>query len=49
MIGSGIGIGVREEDSGLRDKMDRAIGEMKEDGTLNALIEKWLGPEAGKF
>ena len=49
MIGSGIGIGVREDDSRLRDKLDRAIGTMKEDGTLNALIEKWLGPEAGAF
>ena len=39
--GIGIRIGVRESDSELKDKLDRAIAAMKEDGSLNALIEKW--------
>ena len=46
---SGVGIGVREGDSRLKGKLDRAIDAMKEDGSLNALIEKWLGPDAETF
>ena len=48
-LDSGIGIGIREGDGGLKDKLDRAIDGMKEDGTLNALIEKWFGPDAETF
>lgn len=43
------GVGVRENDGDLKDKLDKAIADMKEDGSLNALIEKWFGPEAEKF
>ena len=49
MLDSGIGVGVREGDSELKDKLDRAIDAMKEDGSLNTLIEKWLGPDAETF
>ena len=49
LLDDGIGIGVREEDSDLKDKLDKAIREMKDDGSLNALIEEWLGPDAEKF
>ena len=49
MLDSGIGIGIREGDSELKDKLDRAIDAMKEDGSLNTLIEKWLGPDAETF
>ena len=49
MLDSGIGIGVREEDSELKDKLDRAIASMKEDGSLNALIEKWFDDDAERF
>ena len=45
----GVGVGVREGDRQLREKLDRAIGEMKVDGSLNALIEKWLGVGAETF
>ncbi len=45
----GTGIGVREEDAELREKLDAAIGEMKEDGSLNELIGKWFGEEAPTF
>ena len=41
MIGGGVGMGVRESDTELRDKFDAAIQSMKDDGTLNALIAKW--------
>jgi polar amino acid transport system substrate-binding protein len=40
-IGGGVGIGVRESDSELREKFNAAIQSMKDDGSLNALIEKW--------
>ena len=49
MLGSGVGVGIREGDSELKDKLDRAITAMKEDGSLNALIKKWLGPDAETF
>ena len=45
----GVGVGVREGDHQLQDKLDRAISEMKADGSLNALITKWLGPDAETF
>ncbi len=40
-IGGGVGMGLRESDTDLKAKFDAAIGEMKCDGSLNALIEKW--------
>ncbi len=42
LIGGGIGLGVRESDTELKDKFSVAIDAMKADGSLNALIEKWL-------
>ncbi|QYX55864.1 transporter substrate-binding domain-containing protein [Roseovarius sp. SCSIO 43702] len=45
MIGGGIGMGVRESDTELKEKFDAAIQSMKDDGSLNALLEKWeIGP-----
>lgn len=41
-LGGGIGIGVRESDPDLKAKLDAAIQSMKDDGSLNTLIEKWL-------
>ncbi len=41
LIGGGVGMGIRESDGELRTKFDAAITSMKEDGSLNALIEKW--------
>lgn len=41
MIGGGIGLGLRESDAELKAKFDAAIQSMKDDGSLNALIEKW--------
>ena len=42
LIGGGIGMGIRESDTELKDKFSAAIDGMKADGSLNALIEKWL-------
>ncbi|GKY88638.1 transporter substrate-binding domain-containing protein [Sinisalibacter aestuarii] len=40
-IGGGVGMGLRESDADLKAKFDAAISSMKDDGSLNALIEKW--------
>lgn len=40
-LGGGVGMGIRESDGELRSKFDAAIQSMKDDGTLNAMIEKW--------
>ncbi|MEO1312956.1 MAG: transporter substrate-binding domain-containing protein [Pseudomonadota bacterium] len=42
LLGFGIGIGVRESDTELKEKFNAAIASMKEDGSLNALLTKWL-------
>ena len=42
-LGGGVGMGIRESDTELRDAMDAAITSMKADGTLNALLVKWFG------
>ena len=49
MLDTGIGIGVRETDGSLKDKLDRAIDSMKEDGTLNDLIRQWFDEDAETF
>jgi len=41
-LGGGIGMGVRKSDTEMRDKFDAAITQVKGDGTLNAMIEKWF-------
>ncbi len=48
LLGGGIGLGIRESDGELREKFNVAIQSMKDDGSLNALIAKWL-PEAEQF
>ncbi len=41
MLGGGVGMGIRESDGDLKAKFDAAIQSMKDDGTLNTMIEKW--------
>ncbi|SFN36711.1 amino acid ABC transporter substrate-binding protein, PAAT family [Roseovarius lutimaris] len=41
LIGGGIGLGLRESDTELKETFNKAIQSMKDDGSLNALIEKW--------
>lgn len=48
-IGGGVGIGVRESDSELKDKLDAAITSMKADGTLNTMIAKWFDGRAAGY
>lgn len=48
LIGGGVGMGLRESDGELKAKFDAAIQSMKDDGSLNALITKWL-PESATF
>ncbi|MEB8385926.1 transporter substrate-binding domain-containing protein [Rhodobacteraceae bacterium KMM 6894] len=40
-LGGGVALGIRESDNDLRDKFDVAIQSMKDDGTLNTMIQKW--------
>ena len=47
-LDQGIGIGVREN-SDLKGKFDSVIQEMQADGTLNAIILKWVGEDAATF
>ncbi len=35
----------RKADQALRDKVDAAVGELRADGTLKAISEKWLGQD----
>lgn len=48
LIGEGMGMGIRKSDKELNKKFSDAIDSMKEDGTLNSLIDKWLDG-AAKF
>lgn len=48
-LAEGMGIGLRQSDTELREKFDAAITSMKEDGSLNELLKKWLGDEAMQF
>lgn len=41
LLGGGIGLGLRESDAELKETFNAAIATMKEDGSLNALLEKW--------
>ncbi|MGJ8588174.1 MAG: transporter substrate-binding domain-containing protein [Yoonia sp.] len=41
LIGGGVGLGLRESDTELRDTFNAAIASMKADGSLNALIAEW--------
>ncbi|SCX96305.1 transporter substrate-binding domain-containing protein [Paracoccus tibetensis] len=48
-LGEGIGMGLRQSDTELREQFDTAITAMKEDGSLNELIVKWFGEDALTF
>jgi polar amino acid transport system substrate-binding protein len=48
-LGGGVGMGLRETDTELRDKFDAAITSMKEDGTLNELLKKWFGEDTTTY
>ncbi len=48
LIGGGVGMGLRKSDTELKAKFDAAITSMKDDGSLNKLLAKWL-PDAALF
>ncbi len=48
-LGGGVGMGLRESDTELKEKFNAAITSMKEDGTINAAIKKWFGEDAKVF
>ncbi|MBF9051333.1 transporter substrate-binding domain-containing protein [Roseobacter sp. HKCCD9010] len=48
-LGGGIGLGLRETDTELRETLNVAIQSMKDDGSLNALIIEWFGEDAETF
>lgn len=48
-LGGGVGMGLRESDAELKDKFDAAITSMKEDGTLNTMLDKWFGEGTGTY
>lgn len=48
-LGGGVGMGLRESDKDLKAKFDKGIGDMKADGSLNALIKKWFGDAGATF
>ncbi|WP_299729858.1 transporter substrate-binding domain-containing protein [uncultured Tateyamaria sp.] len=48
-LGGGIGMGLRESDTELKEKFDAIITEMKADGSLNAILVKWFGEETAQY
>jgi polar amino acid transport system substrate-binding protein len=44
-LGGGVGAGLRESDTDLRDQLDATLTEMKADGSLNAMLAKWFPGE----
>ena len=48
-LGGGVGMGLRKSDTELKAKFDAAITELKANGTINAMITKWFGPDALTF
>jgi len=48
-LGDGIGLGVRETDNALKEKMNKAITSMKQDGSLNKLLVKWFGADVKTY
>lgn len=49
VLGEGIGIGMRQSDAALKERFDKAIAEMREDGSLDKLLTKWFGEDALTF
>lgn len=48
-LGEGLGIGMRKSDTALKERFDKAIAEMRADGSLDKLIVKWFGDKAVTF
>ncbi|SDW95592.1 transporter substrate-binding domain-containing protein [Roseicitreum antarcticum] len=49
LLGAGIGVGLRQSDTELRETLDAVIAEMKADGSINTLIVEWFGEDSPLF
>lgn len=49
LLGKGVGLGIRESNTELKEKFNAAIAVMKKDGSLNALIVKWFDGMKGPY
>ena len=47
LIGNGVGVGIRQSDTELRDKFNAALESMKMDGTMDELIAKYFPEKTG--
>jgi octopine/nopaline transport system substrate-binding protein len=43
IFGEGVGIGLRQDDTALKEKLDAALDSMRADGSLAALSTQWFG------
>jgi ABC-type amino acid transport substrate-binding protein len=43
IFGLGVGIGLRQEDTALKAKLDKALDEITADGTMAKLSVQWFG------
>ncbi|MBV1864870.1 MAG: transporter substrate-binding domain-containing protein [Rhodobacteraceae bacterium] len=48
-IGGGVGMGVRESDTALKNTFDMAITSLKADGTVTKLIAKWFDGRVANY
>lgn len=48
-LGNGIGIGVRESDGELKEKLNTAINDMRADGTLDKMLATWFKDDTPKW
>lgn len=48
LVNEPIAVGFRKEDSALKDKFDKALDELKKDGTIEKLSKKWFGEDITK-
>lgn len=48
-VGGGVGMGLRQTDTELKATFDSVISEMKQDGSLNALLIRWFGEDTPTF
>lgn len=44
--GEGVGLGIKKGNHELKEKLEKAVQELKEDGTIEALKKKWFGKDA---
>jgi len=44
-FGPGVGVGLRQSDSDLKDMFNKAINEARDDGTLATHFIKWFGKD----